>query len=157
MLASLLIIAISAVLFFYWFRYTCMLILSTKTSKDYAGEVAAANQLQFLEIQGALREDSRQGSDGTPLDRLLGALEHDYTLVSYLLRQAAPLTGEGELGDAPLEQYMLRLDFWAMRTWYRLTRPLSTSAARGALQEMSMVVGHFANAFGERVAQDARA
>jgi len=34
MIASILIIIFSAVLFIYWFRYTCLLILSTKTAKD---------------------------------------------------------------------------------------------------------------------------
>jgi hypothetical protein len=155
MLASILIIAISTVLFFYWFRYTCMLILSTRTSKDYTGDVATLNQLQFLQVQGALRESV--SSEGLALDKLVNALENDFNLVSLLLRQAAQLTSDGEADDASLEHYLLRLDFWAMGIWFRVTRQISRSAALGALHEMSMVVGHFANAFGERAAQGARA
>ena len=36
MIISTLIIAVSAVLFLYWFRYTCVLILSTRTTRDYS-------------------------------------------------------------------------------------------------------------------------
>jgi hypothetical protein len=152
MLASVLIISISVILFCYWFRYTCMLILSTKTSKDYSGEVATANQLHFLEVQGALREES-----GLALDRLMAALDRDYQVLSYLLRQAPVQRADSETDDASLEQYVLRANFWAMRAWYRVSRQVSQSAARSALQEMSLVVSHFANSFGERIAQSARA
>ena len=41
---TILIIVGSMLLFGYWFRYTCLLILSAKTTRDYAGEVAAANR-----------------------------------------------------------------------------------------------------------------
>ena len=45
----------SVLLLGYWFRYTCLLILSAKTTRDFAGEVAEANQLSFLEVQARLR------------------------------------------------------------------------------------------------------
>jgi hypothetical protein len=151
MLASVLIIAISAVLFCYWFRYTCMLILSTKTSRDYAGEVATANQLQFVQIQGVLRKESQ-----VALDPLMAGLDRDFSVLNYLLRQTAS-SADSDLGDASLEQYMLRANFWAMRTWFRIARQVSESAARSALQEMSLVVNYFANSFGERVAAAAQA
>jgi hypothetical protein len=148
MLASILIAAISMVLFFYWFRYTCVLILSTKTSKDYAGEVAAANQLQFLEVQGVL------GNAGNgDLTRLELALDRDYRVINFLLRHTADL----EFGDASLEQHILRLDFALMRSWYRVSSKVSESAARSALAEMASIVNHMANSFGERVQQGAGA
>jgi hypothetical protein len=149
MLASLLIIAISAVLFCYWFRYTCMLILSTRSGRDYAGEVATANQLQFVEIQGALQQDGP-----VALDQFAVALDRDYSVIKYLLRQTAV---EDDSADGSLEQYMLRANFWAMRAWFRVAKQVSRSAARSALQEMSLVVNYFANSFGERVAQAAGA
>jgi|SRR5687767_12735636 len=148
MIASILIAAISIVLFFYWFRYTCVLILSTKTSTDYTSEVAAANQLQFLEVQGALQSSGRG-----ELDRLEVALDHDYRVLSFLLRHTADM----EIGDTTLEQHMLRLDFAVMRASYQITRRVSQSAARGALNEMSQIVSHFANTFGERVTQGSQA
>ena len=55
-LVTTVIITVSSVLLFgYWFRYTCLLILSAKTTRDFAGQVAAANQLGFLEVQAQLR------------------------------------------------------------------------------------------------------
>ncbi len=51
---TVLIIAGSGFLFAYWFRYTCLLIVSAKTSRDYAAEVATANQLGFLEVQSSV-------------------------------------------------------------------------------------------------------
>ncbi len=51
-----LVITVSSVLLFgYWFRYTCLLILSAKTTRDYAADIAAANQLSFLQVQAQLR------------------------------------------------------------------------------------------------------
>ena len=44
----------SVLLLAYWFRYMCLLILSAKTTQDYAGQVATANQLSFLEVQSQL-------------------------------------------------------------------------------------------------------
>jgi hypothetical protein len=148
MLASIIIAAISTVLFFYWFRYTCVLILSTKTSKDYTNEVAAANRLQFLEVQGVLRQ-----AGAAELQRLQAALDRDYRVINFLLRHTADL----EVGDASLEQHVLRLDFALMRAWYQVSSRVSDSAARKALAEMSSIVGHLANSFGERVAQGAQA
>ena len=51
LVTTVIITASSVLLFGYWFRYTCLLILSAKTTRDFAGQVAAANQLGFLEVQ----------------------------------------------------------------------------------------------------------
>ena len=59
MLVSILIIVVSLALFLYWFRYTCVLILSAKTSRDYAAEIASANQLRFLETRTHLMKDPK--------------------------------------------------------------------------------------------------
>jgi hypothetical protein len=61
----------SALLFAYWFRYACLLILSTNTAHDHTGTVAVANHLEFLEIQSQLRHP---GADLEGLHRLL---DHD--------------------------------------------------------------------------------
>jgi len=37
----------SIVLLVYWFRYTSLLILSTKTSQDFSFDIAHAHELQF--------------------------------------------------------------------------------------------------------------
>lgn len=141
------IIAGSMALFGYWFRYTCLLILSAKTTRDYAGEVAMANQLNFREVQSSLRE--RANAD---LDRLRDSLDRDYDVVTYLLKHAANSEGESSL-----ENSMLALNYRVMRTWYTMSRRFSTTAAARALDEMSLVVAHFANAMGERAAAGAAA
>jgi hypothetical protein len=142
------IVAGSALLFVYWFRYTCLLILSAKTACDYAGDVAKANQLNFLDVQARLREGSL-----VDLDPLHSALERDYDLVTYLLKNAAH-SGEEE---SSLEAKMLEMYYGLMGAWYRVSRPFSTVAARSALEQMSAVVEHFANVMGERAAFGAAA
>jgi hypothetical protein len=42
------IIVGSFILLGYWFRYTCLLLLSTRTARDYASSFAEAHQLTFL-------------------------------------------------------------------------------------------------------------
>ncbi|HYL96209.1 MAG TPA: hypothetical protein VET69_10425 [Terriglobales bacterium] len=137
----------SLLLFGYWFRYTCLLILSAKTTQDYAGEVAAANQLSFLEVQATLRA-------GVPaaLDPLQAALDRDYALVTYLLKNAALAAGHRSV-----ETRMLAMNYGLMRAWFRLSRQFSLEASRRALEEMSQVVAHLANVMGEQAACGAAA
>jgi hypothetical protein len=139
LVATAVITASSILLFGYWFRYTCLLILSAKTTRDYAGAVASANQLGFLEVQSQL-------SQGVPqLDQLKNALDRDYGVLVYLLKNAPGATGEDGL-----EKRMLEINYRLMSTWYSVSRRFSPAAAARAIEEMSMVVAHFANAMGER-------
>src|SRR5450631_544325 len=76
-----LVITVSSVLMFgYWFRYTCLLILSAKTSRDYAFEIATANQLSFLQVQSELRQNPAD------LDRLKASLDRDLAVVTSLIQ-----------------------------------------------------------------------
>ncbi len=143
MVASILIIAFSLVLFVYWFRYTCLLILSAKTTKDYAGEVAKANQLSFPQVQDQLRGQWAESKQYGPLH---ASLDRDFRLLTYLLRHAAKF----QLGGYSAEERMLMVDYRIMRTWYSLAGNLWPLQAKYALSEMSDIVGHFANALGER-------
>ncbi len=139
LISTIVIMAGSVLLFGYWFRYTCLLILSARTTRDYAGAVAAANQLGFLEVQSVLRERSE-----ADLDRLKDALDRDYKVLTYLLKHAAnPSSG----GDA-VEKRMLEIHYRLMGAWYRTSRNLSPAAAYRALDEMASVVAHFANSMG---------
>jgi len=148
MIISTLIIAVSAVLFLYWFRYTCVLILSTRTTRDYSEEVATANELAFAEVQDLL--GSAAAGD---LDTLQQLLERDYRVVNDLMKRATDL----RVGGDTLEEAMLRIDFRVMSVWYNLSRRYSLSNARTALDEMSQVVAHFANSCGKRAAESADA
>jgi len=150
LVATLVIVVSSVLLFGYWFRYTCLLILSAKTARDFAGDVAQANQLSFREVQADLNS-TRTSNES--LDRLLQSLDRDYSVINYLLAHTA---GEASSENA-LEKRMLQIHYRLMRTWYSLSRQLSHQAACRALSEMALVVSHFANSMGERAAAAAAA
>ncbi len=142
-LVTTIIITVSSVLLFgYWFRYTCMLILSAKTTRDFAAQVATANQLGFLDVQTQLRASAGN------LDSLRDALDRDYAVLSNLLKQA----GDSDVEGSSLENRMLALNYRVTRAWYNVSGSFSPSAARKALEEMSMVVAHFANSMGQQTA-----
>lgn len=140
---DIVIIASSILLFGYWFRYSCMLILTAKTARDYAGGVAMANGLSFPEVQVLLQKESPAGLNG-----LRDSLDRDYAVIAYLLKHAGNRARPG----ASLERMMLSVHYRLMRTCYALSRRLSAGTARRAIEEMSMVVAHFANTMGQQAA-----
>ena len=140
LVTTVIITASSILLFGYWFRYTCLLILSAKTARDFAGQVAAANQLGFLEVQTQLRAAS------VNLDSLRDTLDRDYAVLSSMLKQVSGSSVEG----SSLETSMLALNYRVMRSWYRVSSVFSPTAACKALEEMSMVIAHFANSMGQQ-------
>ena len=130
------ITASSMLLFAYWFRYTCLLVLSARTARDYATQIATANQLSFLQVQSQLQA-------GTPdFDRLRAALDRDYEIISKLIQHAHSFS---------YEERALALHYGVMRVWYGVTRTISSNAASQALEEMAQVVAHFANSYGEQL------
>ena len=138
----------SVVLFAYWFRYTCLLILSAKTARDYTSDVAYSNKLGFPQVQAQLNQ-----SGSRDLDRLRAALDNDYRVVRQLLRYLP----KAEEGPSPLETHMLAINYRLMGAWYQVSRHFSGNIAASALAEMSMVVAHFANLMGEQAAAGAAA
>jgi hypothetical protein len=142
LIATIIITASSILLFGYWFRYTCLLVLNTKTVRDYAGEVAAVHQLGFLEVQTQLRGGSPE------LDRLRGLLDRDYAVLTSLLRRSSDASPK----DLGIETRMLEINYHLMGAWYRVSSRLYTATARKALNEMSLVIAHFANVRGEQLA-----
>ena len=76
----------------YWFRYTCLLILSAETTRDYAADVATANQLSFLQVQTELRESPAD------LDRLQASLDRDLAVVTSLIQNASGQDGAWKTG-----------------------------------------------------------
>lgn len=146
-LVTVAITSSSLLLFGYWFRYSCFLILSAKTTRDYAASVAMANRLTFLEVQAQLR-----GRDAN-LQRLKDSLDRDYRVLTYLLNHSAIATSKNTV----VEKRMLEIDYRIMRACYAVSRRLSPSVACRALNEMSQVVAYFANSMGERSAISAAA
>ncbi len=142
MIASILIIGFSMALFLYWFRYTCILILSAKSIKDYSLQVASANQLSFITVQGCLS----QTNEPAALDNLRRSLDRDYRLLTCLMSHAPGF----QVGGFDIEHRMLMIDFFMMSKWYSVSRKLSAAKSQSALREMADIVGHFANTMGER-------
>jgi hypothetical protein len=141
LLATVIITASSALLFSYWFRYTCLLLLSAETTRDYAGDFAAANRLSFLEVESNLRSGK-----ATDLDGLLVAINRDYAVVTGLLDHVSTQCP----GADSVEVRMLEINYRIMSAWYSISKRFSSTAAMKALEEMTMVVAHFANTMGER-------
>lgn len=140
-------IAVSVGLLICWFRYTCRLILRAKPARDYTQTVAAANELRFLEIQ----QDLPFVRGRAQLDNLKKTLQHDYRLLSFLLRHTASLHAETDF----LEQNILMLHFTLTKAYYAVICAISQSEGKRAIQEMAGVVSHFANRMGERGASAA--
>ena len=143
MLASILIIAVSLVLFVYWFRYTCLLLLNGERASERAGIVARANRLTFLQVRSALQDEPA----GVALEPLYHSLERDYRILLYLLEHSAGLDLPG------VERRLLVLDYRLMQLWYKVVRGSSAARAQQALLEMSDVLGYFSQKMGERVVQ----
>ena len=134
MLASVLIIAFSLVLFVYWFRYSCILLLRDQAEQPAA---AAADRFSYVKVQQSLKT-------GMELDPLRRSLERDYKILTYLLEHAAGLELE------QLEYRLLVLDYKLMQGWYRLTKSAAPLQARRALAEMADILGVLAGRIGEQ-------
>ena len=133
MLASVLIIAFSLVLFVYWFRYSCILLLRNRAEQP----AVAADRFNYVSVRQGLQT-------GMELDPLQRSLERDYQVLTYLLKHAAGLELE------QLEYRLLVLDYKVMKGWYRLTKSAAPRQARRALAEMADVLGVLVGRIGEQ-------
>src|SRR5204863_6220870 len=127
MIASILILALSAVLFGYWFRYSCVLLLRNAQSRlDPARRPDERYSIGFVldHVQTAIQ-----------LEPLESALSRDYQMLTYLIQNAA------DLEMASIENRLLILDYKLMRLWYRATRTIAPAQSRKALAEMASVLG----------------
>jgi hypothetical protein len=138
MVSISLIIFFSVVLFVYWFRYSCLLILQTRVS-SYGVQHVSASSLSFPLVQERLK---RNETGVELLDELQRDLVNDYRVVCFLLRCSS------ENGVSPIERRMLMLDYWIMRGWYSLARRMARAQARKALEEISNIVSYFAHSVG---------
>ncbi len=142
MIASAIVASLSLVLLVYWFRYVCVLMLAARPAKDYAGRVAAANHLNFVNVKSHLAG----AVETQQLDRLQKELDRDYRIVTSLLRQGASVR------EYEVEQKLLMAYFGAMKAAYMILRRLRPDACRIALREMTDVVAWFAARSGELTA-----
>jgi len=136
MITSVFIIAISVVLFVYWLRYSCVMLLRSAQER---GEMAKSADERF-NVAAVLERLKTEGD----LDPLEQALERDYHVVTYLIEHAADL----EL--ASIENKLLVLDYKLMRTWSRVTRTLAPQQSRKALSEMASVLSVLVGQMGDQ-------
>ena len=126
MIASIFIIAISVVLFAYWLRYSCVLLL--RSAQERVSQSALVDdRFSVSSVLERLKSECELG----PLER---ALERDYRVLSYLINHAADL----ELMS--VENRLLILNYRVMRIWSRMTRSLAPDQSRRALGEMASVL-----------------
>jgi hypothetical protein len=135
MVTSVFIIAISVVLFVYWLRYSCVLLLRSAQQRAEMPTVADERFSAFSVLERLKTE-----ADLAPLER---ALERDYYVLTYLIEHAADL----EL--ASIENKLLVLDYKLMRLWSRLTRTAAPQQSRKALSEMASVLSVLVGQMGE--------
>lgn len=133
MVASVLIITFSLVLFVYWFRYSCLLLLRRGTEQT----TALADRFNYASVQQGLKT-------GLELDPLHRSLDRDYRVLTYLMKHAAGLEPE------QLEYRLLVLDYKVMQSWYRLTKSAAPRQARRALGEMADVLSVLVGRIGEQ-------
>jgi hypothetical protein len=126
MIASIFIISISVVLFAYWLRYSCVLLLRNAQERT-STSTALDDRFSVSSVIERLKSESE-------LDPLERALDRDYHVVSYLINHAADL----ELMS--IENRLLILNYRMMRTWSRMTRSLAPDQSRRALGEMASVL-----------------
>jgi hypothetical protein len=142
MLSISFIVFFSLVLFIYWFRYSCLLILQDRASQALPRAVGAG--LSFPVVQQRLKDGEQRLES---LDQLQRDLANDYRIVCFLLR-CSPDTSVD-----PIERRMLMLDYWIMQAWYSAARRAAPPQARKALEEMSNIVSYFACSVGRNAVQ----
>lgn len=149
MWVGLFILFVSGVLLLYWVHSACLVTSRERVDGYYIRHVAEANGLSFLDSRSLLEDTALEWAAYQSLHR---SLHCDYRLLTYLLsHSAAP---EAALFD--LRHWLLRADYWMLALAYAVLSRLSTALARRTLLQTSVVLGHLADAVGERGAVTAR-
>jgi hypothetical protein len=137
-IATIVITFGSLAMFAYWFRYSCLLILSARTSRDYAASIAELHQLAFAAAQSSVRVATWED-----LPALKDSLDRDRYVLARLLEQRSGSD------DAGVENQMLHAYYSVMKFTCSISQAFSPAAARHALAQMAEVLAHFANVVGE--------
>jgi hypothetical protein len=127
MITSVFIIAISVVLFGYWLRYSCVMLLRNAQERTVVS-MTPDERFSISSVRERLKTERN-------LDSLERDLDRDYHVVTYLIEHAADL----EL--ASIENKLLVIDYKLMRLWSHLTRTAAPEQSRKALAEMASVLG----------------
>jgi hypothetical protein len=149
LILSALVILFSFALFMYWFRYSCILILRTRTTTDFGATLADCSNLTFDQIQKELESSNAEGD----LSEFRHALDRDYAFVSALIAKAPGVSEQ----FSNVEQWMLKVDYRFMQAWDAASRRLFSQPSRRAIAEMLSIVAFFANVAGEASVQSSEA
>jgi hypothetical protein len=141
MIASLVILSVSTVLFLYWFRYTCELILSARTAASYAAGVSAVNGLSWSSVSAELH-----AAPASAFADMMDSLRQDYRKLDDVLSRSK----SDDADQVAFERGMLRGYFCWSVAMFTLLRVCSDRSARQMLATMSRVIEHQANLIGER-------
>ena len=131
-------------LFAYWFRYHCLLVLKSKPDGGHAVQVARANDLTFPEVQECLERRPASGQ----LPALRDTLLREYDVLTCLLRYSNAL----DSASGRFDQRVLMLDFRLMQACFALTHRLLPVRSSYVLEECAHILVYFAEALGERTA-----
>ncbi len=142
MVTSIIIIVLSAAMFVYWFRYTCLLILTAKTPADHSGEITRSHRMQFAKVRVALGEAGELETG-----KVQDLLNRDYKLIAHLARTA---------NVQSVESAILKIDYRLMGVWCSLAGRVAPGQARRALLEMSSIIGYMTNLVGQSAPQNIR-
>jgi len=145
---TVLFLIASVALFLYWFRYSCLLILRTRTAENFGLRVSLANGLKFHQVQVEVDQ-----SLDHELPNLYDLLEKDYGVTTHLLAAVAAATPK----ENRKELALLRLNFRLTQGLFLLSNTLGLGYARQAIAEMADTVEYFANSFGEQTEAQAAA
>lgn len=137
---SILIIICSFLVFLYWFRCTTLLILGQRSCGDYASKVVSIVRLSFPSVQQELQAEVKLRD----LDHLYGLLDHDYQILTDLLRHANSQTS--------IECRFLTIDYKFMKALYKLAKNIDIVSSRKMLEEMSSILCFFAEETGQAAA-----
>lgn len=140
MITGAIFIAVSLALLVYWFRYTCLMILSTRPAQDFARVAARRHGLNLMDVQASL------SAPRPDLDALQQSLDADYARLTRLMRDYNASAGV-------LEEIMLKTHYAAMHSAYAICRRFAPAKARIALAAMADTVTHFAAVMGEQGAR----
>jgi hypothetical protein len=139
MLFSIVIIASSAAMLLYWFRYSCVLLRNAYTSEADITRAVHANDLSIRSVVLA----AQTTHDRSGLRTLHELLERDRRVVEFLLEQSGRL--------ATVESIMLRADYLVMSGACRVARLVCPSIAPLAMREMAASLACLASALGRQI------
>jgi hypothetical protein len=140
MLPSILILVVSAGLFFFYIQTFCERALRREFDRAYFNDVLSAIQLEFPRLREALHTNAPIGYREVRL-----ALKCDYATLSYVLKKSGSRERAVTRDDKALLLYFRFLLFCLP---FRYTMKLG---AKEATLKLTVLLQYFANSVGEKI------